>query len=274
LRRRAHVQPRGCGVQFGVGAVLPRSNTPARIAARSVAGAAITPRAGFEDGLPRPSLGEGGRTTTSTRTKRPWNARRRSWKPTTAASVFTGPAQIFRDRNVDISTQHLMRAIRLFIAEEERGGREGFCRQGKASGASCSLRKRRRVRSNISSRSNLQLLLGRRNLRSNCASRGIWQGQVCRRCGGWNQRLSHERLTSQRLFQRRGLAPRKKRRSKKVGRWSWRRKGGVGGWGKSNRALDDLEVRIVGLRLSGSFRKDRAMPPHWAHLTSLRVISS
>jgi hypothetical protein len=28
-------------------------------------------------------------------------------------------AQIFRERNVDISTQHLMRAIRLFIAEEE-----------------------------------------------------------------------------------------------------------------------------------------------------------
>ena len=30
-------------------------------------------------------------------------------------------AQIFRERNVDISIQHLMRAIRLFIAEEERG---------------------------------------------------------------------------------------------------------------------------------------------------------
>ena len=28
-------------------------------------------------------------------------------------------AQIFRERNVDIPTQHLMRAIRLFIAEEE-----------------------------------------------------------------------------------------------------------------------------------------------------------
>jgi hypothetical protein len=28
-------------------------------------------------------------------------------------------AQIFRERYVDISTQHLMRAIRLFIAEEE-----------------------------------------------------------------------------------------------------------------------------------------------------------
>jgi hypothetical protein len=37
-------------------------------------------------------------------------------------------AQIFRERNVDISTQHLMRAIRLFIAEEKRTG-------GKASGA-------------------------------------------------------------------------------------------------------------------------------------------
>jgi len=40
-------------------------------------------------------------------------------------------AQIFRERNVDISTQHLMRAIRLFIAEEEKGvgktsaGKEG-----------------------------------------------------------------------------------------------------------------------------------------------------
>ena len=38
-------------------------------------------------------------------------------------------AQIFRERNVDISTQHLMRAIRLFIAEEERGGNKSHAAQ-------------------------------------------------------------------------------------------------------------------------------------------------
>ena len=39
-------------------------------------------------------------------------------------------AQIFRERNVDISTQHLMRAIRLCIAEEERvGGQSSALRE-------------------------------------------------------------------------------------------------------------------------------------------------
>jgi hypothetical protein len=43
--------------------------------------------------------------------------------------VISNPiAQIFRERNVDISTQHLMRAIRLFIAEGEGT-------KGEASGA-------------------------------------------------------------------------------------------------------------------------------------------
>jgi hypothetical protein len=40
-------------------------------------------------------------------------------------------AQIFRERNVDISTQHLMRAIRLFIAEEERGGGKASAKEGR-----------------------------------------------------------------------------------------------------------------------------------------------
>jgi len=39
-------------------------------------------------------------------------------------------AQIFRERNVDISTQHLMRAIRLFIAEGEGAKREDSAAQG------------------------------------------------------------------------------------------------------------------------------------------------
>jgi hypothetical protein len=42
---------------------------------------------------------------------------KRSWKRTGVGSAFHRIAQIFRERNVDISTQHLMRAIRLFIAE-------------------------------------------------------------------------------------------------------------------------------------------------------------
>ena len=39
-------------------------------------------------------------------------------------------AQIFRERNVDISTQHLMRAIRLFIAEGEGAKGKGSATQG------------------------------------------------------------------------------------------------------------------------------------------------
>jgi hypothetical protein len=39
-------------------------------------------------------------------------------------------AQIFREWNVDISTQHLMRAIRLFIAEGEGAKREDSVAQG------------------------------------------------------------------------------------------------------------------------------------------------
>ena len=39
-------------------------------------------------------------------------------------------AQIFRERNVDISTQHLMRAIRLFIAEGEGAKGKGTATQG------------------------------------------------------------------------------------------------------------------------------------------------
>ena len=39
-------------------------------------------------------------------------------------------AQIFRERNVDISTQHLMRAIRLFIKEGEGAKGKGSATQG------------------------------------------------------------------------------------------------------------------------------------------------
>ena len=50
-------------------------------------------------------------------------------------------AQIFRERDVDISTQHLMRAIRLFIAEG-RGERErGLCYAGEAAGTTCRWRR-------------------------------------------------------------------------------------------------------------------------------------
>jgi hypothetical protein len=43
-------------------------------------------------------------------------------------------AQIFRERNVDISTQHLMWAIRLFIAEEERSGGKSSAAQERHQG--------------------------------------------------------------------------------------------------------------------------------------------
>jgi hypothetical protein len=44
-------------------------------------------------------------------------------------------AQIFRERKVDISTQHLMRAIRLFIAEEERGRGKSSAAQERPQGS-------------------------------------------------------------------------------------------------------------------------------------------
>ena len=44
-------------------------------------------------------------------------------------------AQIFRERKVDISTQHLMRAIRLFIKEEARGGGKSSSDQERPQGS-------------------------------------------------------------------------------------------------------------------------------------------
>jgi hypothetical protein len=44
-----HLQPRGRGVQFGLGAILPHSNTPARNASRSDAGGPSLRVAGFDD---------------------------------------------------------------------------------------------------------------------------------------------------------------------------------------------------------------------------------
>jgi hypothetical protein len=46
-------------------------------------------------------------------------------------------AQIFRERNVDISTQHLMRAIRLFIAEGEVAQGKASMRAGDSGGSGC-----------------------------------------------------------------------------------------------------------------------------------------
>jgi hypothetical protein len=63
-------------------------------------------------------------------------------------------AQIFRERNVDISTQHLMRAIRLFIAEEE-GVRLLLFRKGFRD--RLHLAKRRELRSAISHSKKLPL---------------------------------------------------------------------------------------------------------------------
>jgi len=71
-----HLRP-ATPVQFGLGAVLPHSNTPARNASRSDAGGPSLRVAGFPDTLPVVASrsfrrrGEVGRTTTRTRTKRP-----------------------------------------------------------------------------------------------------------------------------------------------------------------------------------------------------------
>ena len=55
-------------------------------------------------------------------------------------------AQIFRERKVDISTQHLMRAIRLFIAEEERGaGKASAAKEGRQGPAAAGEEKKRSV---------------------------------------------------------------------------------------------------------------------------------
>jgi hypothetical protein len=67
-----HLQP-ATRVQFGLGATLPHSNTPARNASRSDAGGPSLRVAGFEDSLPDVASrsfrrrGEVGRTTTSTK---------------------------------------------------------------------------------------------------------------------------------------------------------------------------------------------------------------
>jgi transposase-like protein len=59
------------------------------------------------------------RTTTSTRTKWSQECKEEILKAHRSGISIHRIAQIFRERNVDISTQHLMRAIRLFIKEGE-----------------------------------------------------------------------------------------------------------------------------------------------------------
>jgi hypothetical protein len=48
--------------------------------------------------------------------------------------VFSNPFWFLIERNVDISTQHLMRAIRLFIAEGEGSGSEASAVQERQEG--------------------------------------------------------------------------------------------------------------------------------------------
>jgi hypothetical protein len=48
--------------------------------------------------------------------------------------VFSNPFWFLIERNVDISTQHLMRAIRLFIPEGEGGGSEASAVQERQEG--------------------------------------------------------------------------------------------------------------------------------------------
>jgi hypothetical protein len=77
-----------------------------------------------------------------------------------------------------------MRAIRLFIAEEEgRGTRLLLFRKGVWD--RLELAKRRRLRLAISHLNRFPLSSGRRILLSNCASRGIWPARVARR-GHWS----------------------------------------------------------------------------------------
>jgi hypothetical protein len=85
-------------------------------------------------------------------------------------------AQIFREPNVDISTQDLMRAIRLFIEEGE--GTKGKTSVAEATGTS-----EKTAQKPVTYRflNRLLLLFGRRNLRSSSASRRtpVTGGQLC-----------------------------------------------------------------------------------------------
>jgi hypothetical protein len=113
-----HLQPRGRGVQFGLRAILPHSNTPAlRVA-------------GFEDEdddedeneapceVARSSEGRRYR-------KQPKIDALRQYKEEILEAHRSGLsvhriAQIFRERGVDISVPHLVRTVRRFVDEEER----------------------------------------------------------------------------------------------------------------------------------------------------------
>jgi hypothetical protein len=91
-------------------------------------------------------------------------------------------AQIFRERNVDISTQHLMRAIRLFIKEGEGtpGTSQNDIREH--------LHPAGRRKSPILSVNRLLHLSGRKSLRSNCGWHAIWLGPALASRERWKKR--------------------------------------------------------------------------------------
>jgi hypothetical protein len=115
-------------------------------------------------------------------------------------------AQIFRERNVDISTQHLMRAIRLFIKEGE--GTKGKTSVAEATGTS-----EKTAQKPVTNRflNRLLLLFGRRSLRSNCGSRGTWPGRASDRRALWKKRARQAESSLSR-----GPEPRHNPRTKRV----------------------------------------------------------
>jgi hypothetical protein len=128
-------------------------------------------------------------------------------------------AQIFRERKVDISTQHLMLAIRLFIAEEERGrGKSSSAQERQPRPVAAGEEKKRSV--TYEPLEQISPVVRRRSLLSNCGWRVIWPHRVLRRRGRWNRRPRLGRLKKPDPPQRRGLELGKKRRGKSLVRWN------------------------------------------------------
>ena len=125
--------------------------------------------------------------------------------------------QIFRERKVDISTQHLMRAIRLFIAEEERGGGKASSAQARVEGPAVAGEGKKG--SVVYQPSELPSpVVQEEEFAKQLRLARYLAGASLPAARTLDQRLSHERRNQPELFQRRGLAPRKKRQGRRLRR--------------------------------------------------------
>jgi hypothetical protein len=126
-------------------------------------------------------------------------------------------AQIFRERNVDIPTQHLMRAIRLFIAEEEgTKGKASAGQERRQAPAAAEEKQPTSGKYEISEQPSA--VVREEDFAKQLRMARYLAASVCRRHGRWNRSYRQRRLNRRDPLERRGVKAKYNRRNKSLGR--------------------------------------------------------